>query len=373
MLPTHFPRRVLLAVTGLSPQIVTETLYALAQREPEAIPTEVQIITTAEGAERVRLALLSEEPGWFHRLCRDFDLKGIHFTPENIHVLRDPAGNPLPDIRTPEDNERAADFITDRIRELTADNQTAVHVSIAGGRKTMGFYAGYALSLYGRPQDRLSHVLVSEPFESSWEFFYPTPYSRVITTRDNKLVDTAEAQITLAAIPFVSLRNGLAVRLTNGTARFSDVVHSARLALQSPQLTIDLVGRCILASGEKMKMDPVDLAFYAMFARSRVSGAGTLKRHDPTLSKPFLEEYRRIVGEMSGDLERTEEALRDGMTVEYFDQRKSRVQSVLNKFLAPQLKQIYQIHPQGSRQGKFLLRIPPEAIHFDRIKEEDAG
>ena len=30
----------------------------------------------------------------------------------------------------------------------------------------MGFYLGYALSLYGRTQDRLSHVLVSSPYES---------------------------------------------------------------------------------------------------------------------------------------------------------------------------------------------------------------
>lgn len=372
MSTVSFPRRVLLAVTGLSPQIVTETLYALAHREPAETPTEVQVITTGEGAERVRLALLSNEPGWFHRLCRDFDLHGIHFGPECIHVLRDPAGNPLPDIRTPEDNERAADFITDRIRELTADETTAVHVSIAGGRKTMGFYAGYALSLYGRPQDRLSHVLVSEPFESSWEFFYPTPYSRVITTRDNKLVDTAEARVTLASIPFVSLREGLPKRLTDGTARFSDVVHSARRALQSPELTIDLAGRRILASGERVEMDPVDLAFYAMFARLRASGAEALKRHDPNLANPFLDEYRRIAGEMSGDLERTREALRHGMDVDYFDQRKSRVQKVLDKFLGPQLAALYQIHPQGSRQGKFSLQIPAEAIQFDRIPDEVA-
>jgi CRISPR-associated protein (TIGR02584 family) len=28
-----------------------------------------------------------------------------------------------------------------------------------GERKTMGFYVGYALSLFGRAQDRLSHVI----------------------------------------------------------------------------------------------------------------------------------------------------------------------------------------------------------------------
>ena len=51
------------------------------------------------------------------------------------------------------------------------------------------------MTLFGRPQDRLSHVLVPEPFESSWGFFYPTPYSRIISIRDNKLIDTAKEAV----------------------------------------------------------------------------------------------------------------------------------------------------------------------------------
>lgn len=44
--PSAYPRRVLLAVSGLSPQIVTETIYSLAA-DPAIpfIPTEVQLIT----------------------------------------------------------------------------------------------------------------------------------------------------------------------------------------------------------------------------------------------------------------------------------------------------------------------------------------
>lgn len=37
----------------------------------------------------------------------------------------------------------------------------------------MGYYLGYALSLYGRAQDRLSHVLVTERYESLRDFFIP--------------------------------------------------------------------------------------------------------------------------------------------------------------------------------------------------------
>jgi len=53
--PHQYSRRVLLAVSGLSPQILTETLYALAvATDPPFIPTELQILTTVEGAERAR-------------------------------------------------------------------------------------------------------------------------------------------------------------------------------------------------------------------------------------------------------------------------------------------------------------------------------
>ena len=85
-----FPRRILLAVTGLTPQVVTETLYALAvERQPPFIPTEIHLLTTAEGAEAARLGLLSADPGWFHRLCRDYELPAMAFDASHIQVLRD--------------------------------------------------------------------------------------------------------------------------------------------------------------------------------------------------------------------------------------------------------------------------------------------
>ena len=58
--PASYPRRILLAVCGLSPQIVTETVYALASApELPFVPTEVHLITTREGAQRAELSLLA--------------------------------------------------------------------------------------------------------------------------------------------------------------------------------------------------------------------------------------------------------------------------------------------------------------------------
>ncbi|NDP40793.1 MAG: TIGR02584 family CRISPR-associated protein [Rhodoferax sp.] len=155
--PASYQRRVLLVVSGLSPQIVTETIYALALAgESRFVPTEVHIITTKEGAQKAELSLLSTDLGWFHKLCDDYQLPAIAFNRDHIHVMQDANGQDMSDIRSIEDNSAAADYITAQVRAFSSDDKCALHVSIAGGRKTMGFYLGYALSLYGRPQDRLS-------------------------------------------------------------------------------------------------------------------------------------------------------------------------------------------------------------------------
>src|ERR1700756_1904873 len=97
--PETYARRVLLAVTGLSPQIVTETIYALAvERKPAWIPSETRIITTQRGAAIAQEMLLSNDPGWFRRLRDDYDLPEIAFGTENIHVIKGPDGTLLEDI-----------------------------------------------------------------------------------------------------------------------------------------------------------------------------------------------------------------------------------------------------------------------------------
>lgn len=367
--PAAYPRRVLLAVCGLSPQIVTETLYALAAQEHDPfIPTEVHLITTAEGARRAELSLLSDDLGWFHKLCADYSLPGITFNRHHIHVMRDAQERGMDDIRTRQDNHDAANFITAQVRHFSADPECALHVSIAGGRKTMGFYLGYALSLYGRAQDRLSHVLVSDPFESSWDFFYPTPYSRVLQTKDGKLADTALAEVTLAEIPFVSLRHGLPVALLAGHASFDETVMAARAALAPPALTLDLPGRRILAGDKTVELPPAELALLAVFARRAQQGAPGLAApakdaHDEDWARLYLREYRSINGGVLADIDATTKALRDGMDGDYFSQRKSKLEKRLKTALGP-AAEAYRIHDGGTRPRRYSLPLSPDAVRF---------
>lgn len=74
----------------------------------------------------------------------------ITFHSDNIWVISDDNGNALVDAKGIDDQSIMADFITRKVAKLTQDNDVAIHASIAGGRKTMAFYMGYAMSLYGR-------------------------------------------------------------------------------------------------------------------------------------------------------------------------------------------------------------------------------
>ena len=383
--PQDHSRRLLVAVTGLSPQIVTETLYALSvEQEPPFLPTEIHLITTEEGAQRAGLSLLHPESGWFHRLRADYGLPAIAFRPdsEHIHVLRDIGDRPLGDIRTPEDNTRAADIITEVVRDLTRDGDSALHVSIAGGRKTMGFYLGYALSLYGREQDRLSHVLVSAPYESHREFFYPTPESELIHSPgpDSRPYDTRDAEVTLAEIPFVRLREGLnpaLPALIEGGASFSGAVAAAQRAIGPPELVIDLTGRHARAGGSIVALSPVPLAFLAWLARRQAQGEEWLAcpsedAPEPPFAAAFLVEYRTIIGEM-GDDERTANRLRDGMTSEFFSQTKSKLHQRLKKELGERQARPYLIASVGGRaRRRYGLDIPSHAIRFEPIEAAPA-
>lgn len=372
--PHHHPRRILLAVTGLSPQIITETLYALTQTEqPPFIPTEIRIITTAEGAERIRLALLPQGRDWLGRLRRDYQLPPIAFDMDHIHILHDANDNPLNDIRDIDDNRQAADLITNVVRDLSADPDSALHASIAGGRKTMGFYLGYALSLYGRPQDRLSHILVSAPYESSWDFFYPTPPAAnadPIATRDGSLIDPAKAQVALAPIPFVPLRHGLPQALLDGKQSYTDsyqaAVDAARLALAPPQLHIHLARQQVNAAGIDIPLTPVEISFYAWLAQRCINGqpAPSCPKDgvpDPDHARAFLTIHQQVIGEM-GDLDRTAAALASGMDKNYFERRKTGINKKLKQTLGHAASAYLISHFGQPPHRTHGLDLPPAAI-----------
>jgi len=365
--PTPTPRyrrRVLLAVSGLSPQVVTETLYALAQRDRATMPNEVHLMTTSEGAERAQLLLLSRKPGWFRQLCREHGLSGVAFTPDHIHVAQDRRGRPLTDIRTPAENEALADQITELVRGFTSEASLQLHLSLAGGRKTMGFYAGYALSLYGREQDRLSHVLVSPPpFESHPDFFYPARRPRTIQTPGRKPLDAARAEVTLAEIPFVRMREKLSSQLVKGKAGFSATVAAYNRANGPLRLRLDPLRRHVDAGGVSLRLPPREMAFYLWMARRRQLGQPGLacpKVADRDFATAFLAEFEQWNSRESS----TRERLDAGLGPDFFSEVKSKLNAALTRAGAASA---YHVQRQMHRDApaSFALLLPPDRIQIE--------
>ena len=330
-----FSRRILLAVTGLSPQVLTETLYALGVTDSETgfVPTEIHLLTTDSGARLARTALLHPDGGQFHALLADYPQLGNPvFNDSQIHVIHDANGQPLADIRTPEENACAANSITALMADLTRDAEASLHVSIAGGRKTMGFYLGYAFSLFARPQDELSHVLVSSPFENHPEFFFPPTTPRRLATRDGQHIDTADARITLARIPVVRLRHGQPQALLDGHASFNDTVAAIQESLNPPHLDIDLQTRQVRCGNTPVKLAPALLAWLAWWARQSVEERGPQSWRTADAGE-FLEIYRSVVSVDASAYENAVLRLADGMEKEFFEQNNAKLQRSLQQQL----------------------------------------
>lgn len=363
-----FPRRILLVVTGLTPQVVTETLYALAiTQHQKFVPTEIHVITTAEGAQRARLSLLDAQVGHFHALCHEYALPPILFPISHIHIIPDIQGQPLADIRTPEDNLCAADFISHLVREFCSDDHAALHISIAGGRKSMGFFVGYALSLFGRIQDALSHVLVNDPFESLTDFFYPPKQGRVLHDRNQRPVHTDDARIMLADIPFVRLRGGVPATLLSGNASFAETVSEVQSGLSFTSLSLNLQKHAICCGGKWIELPPSLFSFYLWLAKRSLIGMpdnGAICWRDADHLE-FLKVYAEVVGDMSGHFDAAKKSLEHGFeNGEFIEQKVSKINAILRKNM-PLNAYSFLIASFGEKPNKkYGLKIPPEYIAY---------
>ena len=232
-------KTILIAVTGMSPQVITETLWAI-HHEQGNWPAEIQLITTSRGGECALQGLLTQ--GHLQRLCMELGRPMPVFGQAQIHVVTGAGDRPVDDARSREDHEALADFIMGKVAELASDDSVRIHASLAGGRKTMTYYFGYALSLFGRDHDCLTHVLVSDGYENLPDFYYPSRSQPAIATRDGRSLMPADAVVVLADIPFVRLSDSLSPGMRELARRisFRQLVVLLNLAAQPAQIRVEL-------------------------------------------------------------------------------------------------------------------------------------
>lgn len=305
--PSSYPRRVLLCAAGLSPPVITETLYALTvqrtrprslkgfgaatqspeshlapilsvkstveatQYTPEAfVPTEILVVTTSRGRAEIVRQLLGKE-GWFNQFLKHYPQPNdIRFDEKQIRVIshRDCE---VDDLESVEDSLAAGTTIVCLIKELIGDTNCSIHASIAGGRRQMSYLLGMTMSLLGREQDRLSHVLVQSTFETQG-FYYPTPTGlHKVNTRDHGLQDAANAKIVLAEMPLLRVFDGMAESIISGAHSFENLVVLGQKSIERPQIEIDPQECQIKLGTLRCSVAPREAFVYTLLALRRVN------------------------------------------------------------------------------------------------------
>lgn len=258
---------VVVFVTGTTPQIITETLYALIHRQPSVRADEVHIITTSHGASLVKENLF--DSGVFHEFCKEFRLSKNILTEKSIHIIDNGKEGQINDIISEKDNERLGDFILSFIKDKTEDDHIRLHCSLAGGRKTMSFYLGAALQLLGRPCDRLYHVLVSPEFESTPDFYYKPKTSRMLTHR-GRVLNTRDAVIHLAELPLILLRE----KLSQDGLSFRQMVKEGQrdidTAITQPALELNRARQQVMIGNTHIRLTPIQLMVYTAYLRHKL-------------------------------------------------------------------------------------------------------
>lgn len=371
-------KRILIAVCGLTPQVITETLFALHQQG--RMPDSIRILTTRKGKEACNSLLLSPVDGAYCRLLDEYGINRdqIEFSARHILVPADESGREPDDITDEEESEQFLQLCMEQVFEATRSDDVQLQLSIAGGRKTMGACLTLAAQCYGRPQDRLYHVLVSPEFESSREFFFPPAHSSEITLHDRQgqpyRKETRFAKITLVTVPFFSMRN----RLTERHLRHPESPAALMLSMireARPELTLDLRGKKLVWKGIECDLMPARLALYAFFALLKKDAAcnvANCKGCDECfipLAEVFAREasiaelYRRI--EPCKDQDAMSDTGIRAISAENFNAYKSKLRRDLERAFGPQEADRLEIAAIGRRPNtRYGLKLEREQLRI---------
>jgi len=226
---------VLISLVGTTPAVLTETVWALATGEDPVVPDRIIAITTAPGADLLK-RLLFTDGHWkgMKEALRARGVEGIAAmkfgnTGDSIRIFASRCGErELDDVRSPADFEAVAEFFMELIRGFTADDSVNLIVSIAGGRKTTSALLHSVMTLLGRTQDRINHILVDDAWIRQPNFLYPGCAGTFIDPNTKQTLSSHDAELHLADVPFVPLRY-LFKNEMESTGSFVDLVNRLRI------------------------------------------------------------------------------------------------------------------------------------------------
>ena len=278
-------RIILVSAMGTSPAVLTNTVWGLAHQKPSIVPDEIVVFITKSGKELLIQRLFDD--GVWNEMRSNLKREKIEidgklvFGATSIRVIPDAEGNEIEDLRTGDDNLRAADFMLSQLRQYTEDSETELHVSIAGGRKTMSALLFSCMTLLGRECDKVYHVLLPQDLErgATPEFFYPEPGKTFVSKGATKKLKAKQITTELFEVPFVRMRgwyqekfNAIPPSYRALVARVQEV---APPAVVYPEIEIDAWNGWATLNGQQVPMSRPCFAMLLLLA----SGVDVKEHH----------------------------------------------------------------------------------------------
>ena len=294
------PRHVFLASVGLVLPVVTESLWALMaprklmrdrpQGRPAISPDRVHIVTTApfepvhgHAEFERRRSLLETKVG---ELYRQFGHKAPEFL---FEAVGDPQGEGgrryIADVRTERENILYANHITRCVRGYCSDPDTVLHMSLAGGRKSMSSYDHSAMMFFGRVGDDMSHVLVEPRIleRAGEQFWWPVPPNsdernkviEVSVSRDEVervAITTDAVTVDLVPVPFVRLGVRLPAGIPPEAEDYHDLIEFIEFERDGGVFVVDADRLTISFANREVKLTKTYFALFAVFAIARKMG-----------------------------------------------------------------------------------------------------
>ena len=235
-----------------------------------------------------------------------------------------------------------------------------------------------AAQMYGRPQDRLYHVLVSPEFESNRDFYYPPKESKTIELKDkggqNFFKETRHAQVNLISIPFISIRERLASDLLKEPTDPATLMLSL-VKEEEYRLTVNLLAGKVVYKTMELDLMPARLALYAFFILQKKNCSKETDTCGACIDcfldiqaiyerqGQITDLYRKLVGTRPLD-EMSDTGIKN-LTADNFNSYRSKIKSDLLRGFGPYALKDLEISSVGTRPNtKYGIRMDRSMIEI---------
>lgn len=376
--PIQSQETVLLAVTGTSPAVLTETIWALAHRENPIIPSQVIALTTTTGENAIcNQLLVPDEAGktvW-EALSEALHADGVLMKSDDLRLdirtfkRHEKSGRvaPLADLRSEQDHLLVGDSILSALWEFVGRPDTHLIASIAGGFKTMSALMLSCVTLLGRQTDEINHVIVNPPYDNAAlvpRFYFPAQAQQALRAPDGTRWRAAAAEICLASVPFVALRTLFDRDFVRKPRSYSELVARCRISLAqrspgAPNIIVHRSKTLINVDSTGVRLTNRAHLVLLFLAQRKIDGGRDFASYSGVGEEDVLaaiNEYRVAVAP-SGDLKNP---VGVEMTVEDVNKACSEARSHLRK-CGSEAAALIPFLPQ---RGRFSLDLPAANIRI---------